>query len=265
MGLVMCFLMNRAVFILSVLFSLAMGVFSTASLALPQIKFTEYKILLTEKTTASEYRILNQGDASASCSVSFIDYLISPDGQLSIPQEGEKLSNSASSFLRASPSRVLVPVNGSQKVKIVARGIRGLADGEWHSYLSIRCKEEDLNLQDGVNLVPNFVFNIPVTVRKGELSAVASIEDAKLVVDGSNAKVNLNLVRTGNRSLYGDFEVLDSAGMEIGKLKGISHYIQTSKLPVSLSLNSVPQGSITVIFTEDKRFGGSESTSVIVN
>lgn len=245
--------------------NMGLGFVSLDSVAMPEIHFTEYKILLTDKKVSSEYRILNQGDSAASCIVTFTDYMVAEDGQLSLPQAGELPDNSAAALLRVSPSRVIVPVNGSQKVKVTARGLRNNSDGEWHSYLSIRCKDDELKLQNGVNLVPNFVFNIPVTVRKGELSAVAAIEDAKLVVDGSSAKVNLNLVRTGNRSLYGDFEVLDSAGTEIGKIKGISHYIQATKVPVSLSLNSIPQGSITVIFTEDKRFGGSESTSVIIN
>ena len=248
-----------------VVFIFGLGILPFYSVAAPEIHFTEYKILLTDKKASSEYRILNQGDSAASCIINFTDYMIARDGQLSLPQFGEVPKNSAVSILRASPSRVIVPVNGSQKVKVTARGLRNSTDGEWHSYLNIRCQDQETKLQNGVNLVPNFVFNIPITVRKGELSAVASIEDAKLIVEDSRAKVSLNLVRTGNRSLYGDFEVLDSAGTEIGKLKGISHYIQATSVPVTLNLTSVPQGSVTVVFSEDKRFGGSESSSVIIN
>jgi hypothetical protein len=225
----------------------------------PEIHFTEYKILLTDKKTSADYQIFNQGDSDASCSVQFIDFMIGQDGQLSIPKEGEKPLDSAASLLRGSPSRVIVPANGAQKVKVLIRGLRSQKVGELHSYLSLRCKENESKLENGVNLVPNFVFNLPVTVRKGQLTAKAEISDANLIIEESGQWLTLSLNRTGTRSLYGDFIIKDEAGSKIGELNGVSNYVQSTSVPINITLTKAPKGKVHIMFKEDSRFGGNEA------
>jgi hypothetical protein len=230
-----------------------------------KIHFSEYKILLTDKRATLDYRILNRGDTAASCRIGFIDYMVAANGKLTIPVEDQVPENSGKTMLRASPSRILIPANDAQKVKVLARGVRNSDDGEWHSYLNIQCKDDVSTLQNGVNLVPNFVFNIPVTIRKGPLTATAEISEAKLVTKNENVWVELVLDRSGTRSLYGDVTIADEAGAQLGVLKGVSHYLQASRVPVKIRLNQQPVGEVNITFTEDSRFGGDVSVSYSLN
>jgi hypothetical protein len=235
------------------------------SVADSKIHFSEYKILLTDKQSSFDYRILNRGDTAASCRISFVDYMVAEDGKLTTPKEGQAPDNSGKSMLRASPSRILIQANDAQKVKVLARGVRNSDDGEWHSYLSIKCKDDTPELQSGVNIVPNFVFNIPVTIRKGPLTATAEISEAKLVTKDENVWVELVLDRSGTRSLYGDVTIADGAGTQLGVLKGVSHYLQASRVPLKIKLNQQPVGEVNITFTEDSRFGGDVTVSYALN
>lgn len=235
------------------------------SSAASQIHFTEYKILLTEKDSSSEYRIFNQGDSAALCSTSFIDYMIAPDGKLTPPEEGQLPTNSAKAMLRASPSRVVIDANGAQKLKVIARGVSKKSDGEWHSYLNLRCKDADVNLQNGINIIPNFVFNIPVTIRKGQLTASVEISQAKLISHAESVWVELMLNRRGTRSLYGDFNIFEESGELLGQLKGVALYVQSSSVPFKIMLSKRPIGKLNITFKEDSRFGGEQSATIMIN
>lgn len=253
----------RALTLFFIFFGLNLVSFYT--LAKSIIHFSEYKVLLTDKDASADYRIFNQGDTSAECSTKFIDYMIQPDGRLVIPKEGQAPKNSGVSMLRASPRRVVVPANGSQRVKVIARGLRSITDGEWHSYLSLRCKDLDNELQDGVNLVANFVYNIPVTIRKGQLTANAEISEAKLIIQDNLVWVEMLLSRKGSRSVYGNVSIVDENGTLLGELNGVSHYIQATQVPVKISLSQKPVGKIDITFTEDKRFGGDLTATYSLN
>jgi len=241
-------------FLLRLIATLAFVSLSLA--AQPDIHFNEYRILLTEKNTSQNYRIFNQGDSEASCRVSFIDYLISEKGQLTLAKEAEKLSSSASSMLKASPSKVLIPPLSNQKVKVLVRRLKKKSDQEWVSYLNLQCKDANPELQNGLNLLPNYIFNIPVVVRKGNLSATAQITQAKLISKNNNQIVEFILNRTGQRSLYGDISISDENGSEIGSMIGVSHYQQTTNLPLSIILKRSPKGKTTIKFKERAIFGG---------
>jgi hypothetical protein len=231
------------------------------SLAKSQIHFSEYKILLTEKDTSADYRLFNQGDTAAICSTKFIDYMIQPDGRLVVPIEGQAPENSGVSMLRASPRQVVVPANGSQRVKVIARGMRKRTDGEWHSYLSLRCKDKDPELKDGINLMANFVYNIPVTIRKGQLTATVEISGAQLMTQNNTVWVETLLNRQGDRSIYGNFTIVDANGTLLGELNGVSHYLQATQVPVKINLSQKPIGRLDITFTEDDRFGGDLSAT----
>jgi len=230
--------------------------------ATPEIHFSEFKILLTEKKSSFNHKLFNQGDSRASCTISFIDYDISEDGNLAIPKKGTTPKNSAAKILRTSPRRVIIPARGAQKVKIIARNIRSLSDGEKNSYLSLRCKDADFVAQAGVSLSPNFVFNIPVTVRKGDLKVSGEITDVKHIAE--NNSLDFNFTRKGSRSLYGNIQISDSDG-EIGSVNGITHYLEATTIPYKIMLTRAPKGKITLNYAEEPRFGGDVKIEVEIN
>ncbi|MFT7005710.1 MAG: hypothetical protein ACJAXJ_000209 [Colwellia sp.] len=221
------------------------------------VHFTEYKIFMDKNKPFHNYNIFNQGNSTAECKLSFIDYNITANGDFQIIKKGDSSPiNSAVKKLRLSPKQVNITAKSSQKVKVIVRGIRNFPDGELHSYLSINCSEANLTLKKGINLSPNFIYNIPITIRKGELTATAEIKNLKVENHNNSYSLTFNMLREGNRSLYGDFTVTDETGDKIGEVTGFSHYLQAKSIPVSITLTSAPHGKITVDFMEQKRFGG---------
>ncbi|SFC25570.1 hypothetical protein [Pseudoalteromonas denitrificans] len=254
------FTCNKTCYFTSILFFISLPLFSQ-----PNIHFIEYRVLLTEDNPYHNYRIFNQGSSKAACKINFVDYLISDTGKLTLAKKGSKLNTSASGMLRASPKNVYIPPRASQKVKILARGLKQQIDGEWVSYFNLECKNAEPKLINGLNLIPNFVFHIPVVVRKGKLDAIVKITKAKLVKKEKYQIIELVLNRIGQRSLYGDISILDETGDEIGILKGLSHYQQTTDIPISITLKRPPKGKLTIKFEEQNRFGGDLTTSFELN
>lgn len=224
----------------------------------PSIHFTDYRVLLTPEQSAKDYQIFNQGDTDAYCTTQVVDHNVSRDGKLSLAQADNKPSTSASDILRISPRRVLVPAKSNQKVKVVARRLRQMADGERVSYLNLRCKAQVSQHAGKIQIQPNFVFNIPVIVRKGQLPVEAKLENPKFLKSGNNLVASIDLVRSGKRSLYGNLVISDKTGI-LAVQKGISHYLQSDRVPLNVRLKHQPQGPVLIEFNELTQFGGDLS------
>jgi len=246
---------SKTYFLPCILFFISLPLFSQ-----PNIHFIEYRVLLTEDDPYHNYRIFNQGTSKAACKINFVDYLISDTGKLSLAKKGTKVNTSASEMLRASPKNVFIPPRSSQKVKILARGLKQQTDGEWVSYFNLKCKSAEPKLINGFNIIPNYIFHIPVVVRKGKLNAIVKITKAKLITTEKSQVIELVLNRIGQRSLYGDISILDETGDVVGILKGLSHYQQTTDIPIRVTLKRPPKGKLTIKFEEQTRFGGDLTT-----
>lgn len=226
-----------------------------AVLAAPNIHFTEYRVLLTEKKVSSNYQIFNQGKSEAYCYTSVVDHNVDANGKLTLAKANNKPATSASQLLRISPRRVVIPGMASQKVKVVARKLRQQKDGEWVSYLSLKCKERQANDGKGLNMSANFIFNIPVVVRKGNLDVEARFDDLKLLQQQGSYIADVSILRQGERSLYGNVQIFDDTGL-LAVRKGLSHYLQSDKVSLQIPLKQKPSGKVTIEFKEQPQFGG---------
>ena len=243
-------LQSRSLTLLCALLSLA-----TSVNAAPNIHFTDYRILLSDKQTTKNYQIFNQGTGAAYCYTGIVDHHVSSDGRLSLAKNQDRPKTSAADIIRISPRRVIVPAMSNQKVKVVARRFKQLSDGERVSYLNLRCKEHNPKLKGGLNIQPNFIFNIPIVVRKGELKVTAELAQASISQTKGKYFAELTLAREGQRSLFGNLFVYDEKGLLAAK-NGISHYLQSDALPLQLQLKQKPRGQVTIEFIEQPQFGG---------
>ncbi|WP_111980360.1 hypothetical protein [Algibacillus agarilyticus] len=229
---------------------------TTSTFASPKMHLTEHRILLTAKKSKHDYQFYNQGSATAECKTRFIDFNVDNQGKLTpVKQVSATPVTSAKSFLRASPKRVSIAPNQAQRIKVIARNLKKQPNGEWVSYLSLSCKQVTQAGQKGMNLSPNFVFNIPVIVRKGQLSSQAFLSHIDIKQQHNKTAVELLINRQGQRSLYGRVDIFDQDGTQLGFVKGLSVYQQTQSLPIRIALKKQPTGKIKIQFTEDEKFG----------
>ncbi len=154
-------------------------------------------------------------------------------------KEGEDASgvNFADDMIRFAPRRVTVPPGGSQQVRLLLRRPKDLEQGEYRAHLRILTEAEPTPYKEqtadkpAVRLSVQPGISLPVFVRHGKLTASVSISDAKIRKDEKGLEVSFRVSRTGDRSVYGDFDFVCNDGGEekiLQTIRGIAVYTETS-------------------------------------
>ena len=145
----------------------------------------------------------------------------------------------ADDMIRFAPRRVTVAAGGSQQIRILLRRPRDLASGEYRSHLwsitEVEAAKFDADAsadKQSVRLTMQPAITMPVFVRVGDLSASARITGATLSRAEGGASVGFTLHREGTRSLYGDLNVICTAGSQeyvASEVRGIAVYTEVQK------------------------------------
>jgi hypothetical protein len=162
------------------------------------------------------------------------------------------------------PRKVVLAPHEPQAIRIAARAPQGMPDGEYRVHMLFRAippatpvtQAADQQVK-GVQfkLTPIYGVTIPVIVRLGNLQATAGIADVHLERKGGSPFVDLDLLRNGSRSVYGDVRVL-KAGVKdpIAIQKGVAVYTEVGKrhvsLPVQDKYKDEVSGPVTVQYVE---------------
>jgi len=222
---------------------------TASAYAYPDISFTSYRIALDKENRQQSLTLRNKGKQLARCTMGFTHYQIAADGKFVKVKTAEEVINTASSMIRYSPSRVTIPKNSTQTVRIALKRSKDMKDGEYVSHLKISCKDDLRGLADDsmVGVIPTVNYNIPVVVRIGDLSASISLSDAKI----SPHQLTVDLNREGSRSVYGAVTVTDiNSGDVIGNVTQISVYKQVDKLLIKVPLTGKATGAVLITFDE---------------
>lgn len=152
----------------------------------------------------------------------------------------------ADDMVRFAPRRITVPAGASQQIRLLFRRPADLKEGEYRSHLWIvtETKPEKFEMEPGekkqsVRLAVQPAVSLPIFVRSGDLSVKASISDARLAKTAEGLKLNMVLHREGNRSLYGDFDFICSAGSKdlvVHQVRGISVYTEIAKRQLEFTI-----------------------------
>jgi len=195
------------------------------------------------------------------------------DGIKAIPKEALPAGvEPAEDMVRFSPRRFVLQPGESQQVRMMLRRPSGLADGEYRSHLWVRPEAdvEEFKAQlkkrqkTGTFMKMLAGVSMPIIVRKGALDMSVDINalSAQRQSNG-NFKVDFSLVRTGQKSSYGDLDLICNKGRGEYLLKftrGISVYSELSRRNISMTVPP-KQGqpacsSVTVRYTETDGFVG---------
>jgi P pilus assembly chaperone PapD len=214
--------------------------------------------------------LINRGNETAVFRISFQEMRMTENGKIEVIENPPADGMYASKMVRYSPRQVTLPPGKAQVVRILLRKPPGLPDGEYRSHMLFRevprdtsssiTKELGKNREFKIRIIPVVGISIPVIVRQGKLEATAGID--KLSFTPANEKLNsgtlsLEITRTGNESVYGDFTVkLKQKDNEIvvGKANGVALYTPNThrnfsikiQAPENVQLNS---GELEVIYS----------------
>ncbi len=175
-------------------------------------------------------------------------------------------------MIRYAPRRVTLLPGQPQAVRISVRPPEGLPDGEYRVHMNFRAvpaadpveaAAADPAQAAGVSikLVPVYGITIPVFVRKGRLEGKASLGGAQLVRAETGAYVELDMGRTGTRSVYGEIIGKDSRGQVVFSIRGVAIYSEVArrkaKIPVNVEQIARLHGPIKIEYRELPENGGA--------
>ena len=204
----------------------------------------------------AEVVLSNIGSQAATYRIGVELRRMEPDGDFADVTEAEASAaeKAALEMLRYAPKRITLLPGQPQAIRLSARPAADLPDGEYRVHMSFRAippalspeaaQDQAVAGQLAIRLTPVYGITIPVFIRKGRLDAGATIANPRL---GSNAGAKwreLDLHRTGQRSVYG--EVLGKRGNgQVFALKGVAIYPEVPGRSVRIPLTAEQIGKLT--------------------
>jgi P pilus assembly chaperone PapD len=230
-------------------------------------------VLLEGRTRSQSLLLVNRGTTPQTYRISIIDRRQMPDGQLVTtdkPGEGEGF---ASAMLRYAPHQIVLPPDKPQTVRLLLQMPSTLPDGEYRSHIlfqevptAVATEDAATPVGPGVSLTIRAVFGvtIPIIVRKGNLTATASLSDLHVVGTGDGQQgLALRLNRAGTRSIRGDL-VAKLDGTQIGILKNVNVFLSTPYRELTIPLSApgdIKGRRLSVTFAEDEDIPGAASAA----
>jgi P pilus assembly chaperone PapD len=218
------------------------------------------RLMVREGATA-EVLLGNKGTEPATYRVSLLMKKMQPDGTLADVPESEGALSPVLDLISYAPRKVVLAPGQTQTVRVAMRAGNDLADGEYRVHLLFRAVPDAIPASatpannDGlaIALVPVYGVTIPVIIRKGELKAAARIGDVRLVSVAGKPAVAVDVLRTGNRSVYGALHVMRPGDAKPIVSEKVAVYTEINKRTVTIGLpeGPPPKGPVTVRFGED--------------
>ncbi len=221
--------------------------------------FSEYRVLVSKENKSAHLTLFNKGDEASKCEIGLTHYKYSKDNLLQKVDSPEQAFQPANKLLRYSPRRVIIDPRSSQKVRLTLRRKANQADGEFISYLNMKCSiEVEVAVTGQMGAIIS--YNIPVHVRIGDLAASTELELLSInplaKEQGNGYEVTIRQYRRGNRSIIGNFEVQDlSSGKTIEKKTGLGLYQPSEYMDHKFVIANKPSKGLEIIYTESEEYG----------
>jgi P pilus assembly chaperone PapD len=280
----------RTVFFVTVLVALFAGLGAPESHA-QGVSVAPIRVLFDAKVRAATVFLSNRTAETSTYRIALVNRRMLEDGSIvpaEVPEPGEYF---ADELIRFSPRRVTIAPYGSQTIRLMVRRPRGdfPEDVEFRTHMAIRSMPPAPLLQDLENLerlesegklsvqaVASVETVMPLIVRFGDPQATIEIRNPVLDLkkgQGGDPVLSFDLLRGGDRSVYGDLEIIHVAvsGAEtlLHYSTGLAVYCPTSRRHISYALkNTTPQmlssGQILIQYDEMEEMHGDQSAQLLV-
>ena len=176
----------------------------------------------------------------------------------------------ALAMITFAPRRITLLPGQPQAVRISIRPPAGLSDGEYRVHLNFRAIPPALKPEAAaadpaagvsIKLIPVYGITIPVFLRRGKLESSATLAGPHLVKTPDGAFIELDLNRTGQRSVYGTLIGKNGRGDVVFELRGIAIYPEIThrkaQIPLSPQQLALLKGPIKIEYRELPENGGA--------
>jgi hypothetical protein len=230
---------------------------STAS----AIGLSSFRVYLDFDKREHNFMVYNRDPFTQHCQLFLRHYLENDKGNLILDESDILPQNSVEPWLRFSPRKFSVAPGQAQTVRFKLRRKANVVPAEYHSHMAVDCEfdkdeydEYTAQSEDVVQLVPRLRHNIPVIVRTGKLDVDISFSD--LIVKGNQLSLVLN--RRGQRSIFGDLELVDTRSDKVISNKPKVSLYENTKESFNLVTDDTPVKYLKLRFIENTEFGGEK-------
>ncbi len=273
--------------IVTVLAGLALTAATGASAQVgADLNISPRRVTFDESDRAASVYVFNQGDAPATYTVELVDRAMQPDGQIVAAADltTSPLGTSAADFIQYTPRRVTLQPRESQVIRLRVRPPATGSAHEYRTHLTVTAlPPEDSGLtvaqaaapgteEVALQVVALFSVSIPLIIREGDFDARAGIETVTRLpaVEGApNGAIQLDLVRLGANSVYGDVEVyagVGSAERLVTVVRGVAVYPELARRTVIAPLLEPLSSSepLRVVYKDDDARPGIALATVAI-
>lgn len=231
---------------------------------------------------SAEVVLSNIGSAPATYRITVELRRMDAEGDFSdVAEESANAAERAAlDMIRYAPRRITLLPGQPQAIRISARPAPDLPDGEYRVHMGFRAIPAAMTPEEAakeaaagglsIRLTPVYGITIPVFVRKGRLEASAALANPRFVKDGEQTFVELDMSRTGQRSVFGMVEGKTARGEAVFQQRGIAIYPEVTqrklRVPVTPEQQAKLTGPIRIEYRELPENGGqliAEVTSAI--
>lgn len=222
----------------------------------------------------AEVVLSNIGDKPATYRISLELRRMDETGDFNevVEAEANPGERAALDMIRYAPRRVTLLPGQPQAVRISVRPPEGLPDGEYRVHMNFRAVPTADPVEAGaadpaqaagvsIKLVPVYGITIPVFVRKGRLEGQATLGAAQLIRADTGAFVELDMGRSGTRSVYGEIIGKDAQGQVVFSIRGVAIYSEVTRrkarIPVNAEQLARLHGRIKIEYRELPENGGA--------
>jgi P pilus assembly chaperone PapD len=226
-----------------------------ASLSSQAVHLSTYRIYLDDDERTKSFIVFNRNTGSQDCRLKLRHYDFDEQGNMFDYKTNELPENSAKNWVRFSPKKFTLTPANSQTIRFSMRRKAKAQSAEYRSYLVVDCgaAESPTEKKQMISIKPKLIHNVPIIVRMGELNANVKLTDFTFTKD----TFNFFIERSGDRSIYGDIELVDKeSGERISYQLNFSMYPETSKQSFKLSMHGHNPADLKVRFIENSKFGG---------
>ena len=231
---------------------------------------------------SAEVVLSNIGSAPATYRITVELRRMDGEGDFSdvVEESANAVERAALDMIRYAPRRITLLPGQPQAVRISARPAPDLPDGEYRVHMGFRAIPAAMTPEEAakeaaagglsIRLTPVYGITIPVFVRKGRLEGGAALANPRLVKEGEHTFVELDMSRSGQRSVFGMIEGKTARGEQVFQLRGIAVYPEVTqrkvRVPVTPEQQAKLTGPVRIEYRELPENGGqliAEVTSAI--
>ena len=250
--------------------ALTAGLVSAPAAAQGDLLIAPTRVIISQGGS-SEVILSNIGTDPATYRISVELRRMTEDGDFATVSEAEATpaEQAALQMVTYAPRRIALLPGQPQSVRISIRPPAGLLDGEYRVHLNFRAVPPALKPEANtepaagvsIKLTPVYGITIPVFVRRGRLEATATLAAAHLVTAASGSYVELDMTRSGQRSVYGELIGKSPRGETLFNLRGIAVYAEITHRKVQIPLSAEQlvklKGPIKIEYRELAENGGA--------